>query len=60
MSAFSSCRKITVKEDLWEAGQALKVLAFADLRYLDNKAFWEAVKYEPYPREIDICNKEES
>jgi hypothetical protein len=41
--------KLTPKEDLWETAQALKVLAFADLRYIDNEAFWEAVKYELYP-----------
>ena len=53
MSEFSSCQKMTVREDLWETAQALKVLAFADLRYTDMEAFWEAVKYEPYPGKID-------
>jgi hypothetical protein len=41
--------KLTPKEDLWEEGQALKVLAFGDLRYTDQEAFWKAVAYEPYP-----------
>jgi hypothetical protein len=41
--------KLTAKEDLWETAQALKVLAYGDLRYTDKEAFWEAVKYEPYP-----------
>ena len=41
--------KLTPREDLWEAAQALKVLAFGDLRYTDQEAFWKAVAYEPYP-----------
>lgn len=42
--------KLTLREDLWETAQALKVLSFADLRYTDKKAFLEAIEYEPYPR----------
>ena len=41
--------KLTPREDLWEEGQALKVLVFGDLRYTDQEAFWKAVAYEPYP-----------
>lgn len=41
--------KLTPKEDLWESAQALKVLAFGDLRYTDKEAFWKAVAYEAYP-----------
>jgi hypothetical protein len=42
--------KLTRREDLWEAAQALKVLSFGDLRYTDREAFVKAVEYEPYPR----------
>ena len=42
--------KLTRREDLWEAAQALKVLSFGDLRYTDKEAFFKAVEYEPYPR----------
>lgn len=41
--------KLTLREDLWETAQALKVLSFSDLRYTDKEAFLEAIEYEPYP-----------
>ena len=41
--------KLTPKEDLWEAGQALKVLALGDLRYIDREEWLKAIEYEPYP-----------
>ena len=28
--------KLTPEEDMWEAGQALKVLALGDLRYINR------------------------
>ena len=42
--------KLTPEEDMWEAGQALKVLALGDLRYTDEEEWLKAIKYEPYPR----------
>jgi len=31
--------KLTPEEDMWEAGQALKVLALGDLRYINRMFF---------------------
>lgn len=41
--------KLTPREDLWETAQALKVLAFSDLRYTDEEEWLKEIKYEPYP-----------
>ena len=43
--------KLTPEEDLWEAGQALKVLALGDLRYIhrDKYEWLKEIKYEPFP-----------
>ena len=29
--------KLTPEEDMWEAGQALKVIAYGDLRHIDEE-----------------------
>lgn len=42
-----------IKEDLWNTGQALKVLAYYDLSRTDINAFIKAVKYQPFPRSAD-------
>ena len=41
--------KLTPREDLWETAQALKVLSFGDLRYIDRKEWLKAIEHEPYP-----------
>ena len=41
--------KLTPREELWENAQALKVLAFNDLRHTDEKEWLKAIEYEPYP-----------
>ena len=41
--------KLTPEEDMWEAEQALKVLALGDLRYINRDEWLKAIKYEPYP-----------
>ena len=50
--------KLTLKEDLWEAGQALKVLALGDLRYIDKEEWLKEIKYEPFPSPENINTKE--
>ena len=55
---FEPLPKLTRKEVIWEEAQALKVLAFADLRYTDREAFFKAVEYEPYPRLENPENKD--
>ena len=42
--------KLTPEEDMWEAGQALKVLALGDLRYINRDEWLKAIKYEPIQR----------
>ena len=41
--------KLTPREDLWETAQALKVLAYGDLRHIDKEEWLKAIEYEPYP-----------
>lgn len=50
-------KKLTREEYLWENGQALKVLAFADLRYTNPEEFWELAKYQPFPKKDSRKNK---
>ena len=50
--------KLTPREDMWEAGQALKVLALGDLRYINIDEWLKAIKYEPYPHPEDVNTKE--
>ena len=46
--------KLTPEEDLWEAGQVLKVLALGDLRYTDEEEWLKAIKHEPFPSPENI------
>ena len=41
--------KLTPREDMWETAQALKVLSYGDLRYINRDEWLKAIKYEPYP-----------
>ena len=41
--------KLTPEEDMWEAGQALKVIAYGDLRHIDEEEWLKKIKYEPFP-----------
>ena len=41
--------KLTPEEDMWEAGQALKVLALGDLRYINRDEWLKEIEYEPFP-----------
>lgn len=50
--------KLTPEEDMWEAGQALKVLAYGYLRYIDKEEWLKAIEYEPYPRPENTNTKE--
>ncbi|HEP1839653.1 TPA: hypothetical protein ACGOTT_002240 [Streptococcus suis] len=38
-----------IKQDMWDTGQALKVLAYYDLSRTDPKAFFEKASYQPFP-----------
>ncbi len=41
--------KLTPEEDLWETAQALKVLAYGDLRHIDKEEWLKEIEYEPFP-----------
>lgn len=50
--------KLTPREDLWETAQALKVLAFSDLRFTDEEEWLKAIKHEQYPHSENTNTKE--
>ena len=39
----------TIKQDMWDTGQTLKVLAYYDLSRTDPKTFFEKATYQPFP-----------
>ena len=50
--------KLTPREDLWETAQALKVLAYGDLRHIDKEEWLKEIKYEPFPSPENTNTKE--
>jgi len=50
--------KLTPREDMWETAQALKVLSYGDLRFIDKEEWLKAIEYEPYPHPEDVNTEE--
>lgn len=38
-----------IKQDMWDTGQVLKLLAYYDLSRTEPKEFFEKATYQPFP-----------
>ena len=50
--------KLTPREEMWETAQALKVLSYGYLRFIDKEEWLKEIEYEPYPHPEDVNTEE--